>query len=169
MKVFVALGSNLGVPFEHLNKAFQTLESRREIQNLHVSRWYKTAPIGGPIDQPDYTNAACCFDSTLNPAVMLAWLQHIELAAGRERKERWGPRTLDLDIIWMENFFSDTPELTVPHPRAHERAFVIQPLLDLGAKFHLAGQPLTHWLNQTSDQAIEPIDQPIYKTANPTA
>lgn len=156
-RVYVAIGSNLGVPAEHIDNALQRLENHTGISELTVSPWYKTEAIGGPANQPDYTNAACTFLTTLAPFELLSALQAIEHNEGRVRDIRWGPRTLDLDIIWIEGFTSDDPKLTVPHPRAHERAFVLQPLCDLSASFILKGHTLDDLLLGVSDQAIQPI------------
>lgn len=155
--VYVALGSNLGVPESQLAQAVMALKKLPFSQNLKLSRWYKSAAIGGPVDQPDYINAACSFDTQLKPEQLLKALQNIENLAGRTREVRWGPRTLDLDIIWYEGFQSQSSLLSVPHPRAHERAFVLRPLKDLAANFELTGKPLEHWLKQTAEQRIEPI------------
>jgi len=152
--VYVALGSNLGVPEQQISQALESLANLPETSNLKISHWYKSAPIGGPADQPDYTNAVCSMITKLSPQQLLKELQEIETESGRTREVRWGPRTLDLDIIWFENFTSNTPELTIPHPRAHLRAFVLKPLLDLNAVFSLQNQTLQECLNSTENQRI---------------
>ncbi len=156
-QVFVALGSNLGVSDNLVSDALSKIEKLPTTSGLRTSRWYRTQAIGGPADQPDYLNAVCAFETQLDPLALLRALQRIEAEAGRTREVRWGPRTLDLDIIWVENFHSDTATLTVPHPRAHERAFVLQPLVDLNADFHLQGKAITEWLKSVSDQNIQVI------------
>lgn len=157
-QVYVALGSNLGVPESQLTHAVLALKKLPLSQNLQLSRWYKSAAIGGPIDQPDYLNAACSFETQLAPLQLLKALQNIEHMAGRTREIRWGPRTLDLDIIWVQDVTSDTSMLTLPHPRAHERAFVLKPLQDLNAHIQLQQKPLEHWLKQTADQRIDVVN-----------
>lgn len=157
MKVYVALGSNLGVPSEQLRLAMAKIEQNSVVSEFLISNWYRSKAIGGPDNQPDYLNAVCCFDYHQQPTELLTWLQQIEQESGRIRDIRWGPRTLDLDIIWCENFKSDTLELTVPHPRAHQRAFVLLPLKDLGAGFKLEGKSIDHWLQATSNQTIQQV------------
>lgn len=151
---YVALGSNLGEPAGQLSQAIQTLISHPDLHNVRLSSWYKSQAIGGPADQPDYINAACELTTNLSPADLLVLLQSIEQDQGRVREVRWGPRTLDLDLIWYENFTSTTDFLTVPHPRAHQRAFVLQPLIELNADIALNGRSLVHWREQCRDQII---------------
>ena len=95
-----------------------------------VSRVYETSPIGGPA-QGDYLNAAVLVESRSTPVGLLAELQAVEARLGRVRAERWGPRVIDLDLLWIEGLVVDTPELRVPHPRLLERAFALVPLLDV--------------------------------------
>ena len=157
-RVYVALGSNMGVSKTHLSNAIEALQSLASPKSFQLSPWYRSAPIGGPEDQPDFTNAVCTFFYTESPLVLLRELQRIEQLEGRERIVRWGPRTLDLDIIWMEGETSNTDELALPHPRAHERAFVLKPLLDLNASFLLNNQALTTWFSNVSEQVISPTE-----------
>ena len=152
--VYVALGSNMGVSEDYLRDALSLIEKLPTTENLRISPWYLSAAIGGPTDQPDYLNAVCEFQTQLDADSLLNALQSIEQHAGRKRDIHWGPRTLDLDIIWYENFTSATDRLTVPHPRAHLRAFVVRPLLDLQATFTLGNQSLTTLNSQLADQKI---------------
>jgi 2-amino-4-hydroxy-6-hydroxymethyldihydropteridine diphosphokinase len=158
---YVALGSNLGLPEVQLHEAVLALKSMALSKNASLSKWYKSKAIGGPADQPDYINAVCRLETNLSPIQLLKALQNIERQAGRTRDVRWGPRTLDLDIIWYENFTSDTPTLTIPHPRAHQRAFVLRPLADLEAHFTLQKKPISFWLEQTADQIIQPYQSSL--------
>ncbi|WP_394170039.1 2-amino-4-hydroxy-6-hydroxymethyldihydropteridine diphosphokinase [Saccharospirillum alexandrii] len=153
-RAYIALGSNLGVSAEALDGALEKLSALPGTRVLQVSPWYRSAAIGGPADQPDYLNAVCEITTGLDPRPLLDALHQIEHHFGRERQVRWGPRTLDLDIIWYQNVTSEDPELTLPHPRAHERAFVIRPLADIAPELVLGNQPLNHWLEHTRDQAI---------------
>lgn len=121
----IALGSNQGARLDHLRRAVADL--RRAGAIVAVSPLYETAPIGGPSQDP-YLNAVLLLDSRLAPSDLLGLLQEVETAHGRVRELRWGPRTLDLDIVAMDEGPVDTPELQVPHPRARERRFVIEPL-----------------------------------------
>jgi 2-amino-4-hydroxy-6-hydroxymethyldihydropteridine diphosphokinase len=153
-RAFIALGSNLGVSADALNGALADINRLPDTRVLQVSPWYRSTAIGGPANQPDYLNAVCEIDTGLEPNSLLHALQHIEQCFGRERRVRWGPRTLDLDIVCYDDVASDDPELTLPHPRAHQRAFVMHPLADLAPTLRLQGQSLSHWLEQTRNQTI---------------
>ncbi|MFQ3232075.1 2-amino-4-hydroxy-6-hydroxymethyldihydropteridine diphosphokinase [Reinekea sp.] len=155
--VYIALGSNLENPVSQLNAALDNLSSLPASQLKQISSLYRSTAVGGPDNQPDYINAACLIKTNLESLDLLKALQSIEKNAGRVRDIRWGPRTLDLDIIWVEGETSSDPVLTLPHPRAHERAFVIQPLLELGATFFLENQSLEHWNRLTGQQSIAKI------------
>ncbi len=127
---FIALGANLGEPLVTLRRAKGDLAALGTLTG--VSRLYRTAPVGGPPGQPEYLNAAVRLETDLAPADLLAALHAAEARAGRVRRERWEARSLDLDLILYGNRVQDTPGLTLPHPRAWERAFVLAPLADLG-------------------------------------
>lgn len=137
-KAFIGLGSNLsshteGIeksPRHQVNDAIKTITENDHITLIKISSFYQTAAIG-PGKQPDYINAAIKIETSLNAYALLEVLQHIENQQGRVRKERWGARTLDLDILTYDQHIENTPQLTLPHPRAHERAFVLAPLADL--------------------------------------
>jgi 2-amino-4-hydroxy-6-hydroxymethyldihydropteridine diphosphokinase len=124
----IALGSNQGDRTAHLRQAVDELEDLGAIER--ISALYETAPVGGP-DQGPYLNAVALLDTDLTPEALLAALQGIEARHDRVRAERWGPRTLDLDIVAWEGPPIVTPDLVVPHPRAVERLFVLQPLCDV--------------------------------------
>lgn len=124
MKAVIALGANIGNPKEQMDIAVALL--RESLEVTAVSSYFTTAPVGGP-EQPDYLNAVCIAESELPAADLLALLHGIEKALGRERIERWGPRTMDLDLIQYGTILSYAEELTLPHPRAHERRFVLEP------------------------------------------
>lgn len=124
----IGIGGNLGDRLANLRAGTRGLAQLGEV--AAVSRLYETAPVGGP-DQPPYLNAILILDSDLDPHSLLAGLHTIEAAAGRERKERWGARTLDLDLVAMSQGSVDDPDLVVPHPRASEREFVMRPLVDV--------------------------------------
>lgn len=127
--VVIALGANLGERIATLQVAVDTLRAMPNVEISAVSSIYETDPVGGP-EQPEYANAVLLARTSLAPIELLRRLQGIEAAAGRIRDIRWGPRTLDLDIIDFDGRVSDDPELTLPHPRAHLRAFVIVPWLE---------------------------------------
>lgn len=128
---WLGLGSNLADPARQLNEALGTLSNASSIRLLTVSRFYRTAPVGGPPGQPMFCNAAAAVATELSPRALLTRMQAVEAAHGRERDIRWGPRTLDLDIIAYDDIASADPVLTLPHPRAAERAFVLVPLADI--------------------------------------
>ena len=129
---YVALGSNLGDSVNHIMSGLQALANHPELDSLNVSHFYKSKPQG-PQDQPDYINAAIEFKTTLKAEALLDELQKIENENGRSRKgvERWGARTLDLDLLFYGDKSINTERLTVPHLRICERAFVLYPLRDL--------------------------------------
>jgi 2-amino-4-hydroxy-6-hydroxymethyldihydropteridine diphosphokinase len=124
----VALGSNQGDRMEHLRQAVDELSGLGVIEA--VSALYETAPIGGP-DQDPYLNAVVVLEADTAPEELLTALQQIEAVHDRVRTVRWGPRTLDLDIVTSDGPAMETPTLQVPHPRATERLFVLQPLSDV--------------------------------------
>jgi len=136
MKVVIALGSNLGDREATLIEAINQLATI--ITVLKVSTFHETAPVGGP-EQPDYLNAVLIGESELEPAELLRKMQEIELSAGRQRIERWGARTLDLDLITAGDLVLESEFLTLPHPRAHERRFVLDPWLEIDSEAYLPG------------------------------
>ena len=128
MKAVVALGANIGSPREQMDVAVELL--REVTQLIAVSTYFVTKPVGGP-EQPDYLNAVCILESELPALDLLAVLQGIEKSLGRERDVRWGPRTIDLDLIQYGSLLSAAAELELPHPRAHERRFVLEPWFEI--------------------------------------
>ncbi|AAN53947.1 2-amino-4-hydroxy-6-hydroxymethyldihydropteridine diphosphokinase [Shewanella oneidensis MR-1] len=126
-QVFVALGANLEDPKAQLDNALMALSSLAENQSLKVSPYYHSTPMGEVV-QPDYINAVASFETKLTPLALLDALQHIENTQGRVRKERWGPRTLDLDLLLYGDAIIDEPRLKVPHYGMKERSFVLVPL-----------------------------------------
>ena len=129
---YVGLGANLGDRVTTLQRAVELLARRPEVWVLRASRVYDTDPVGGP-PQPRFLNAVVELDTDLSPRELLGVCQEIEGALGRERRERWGPRRIDVDVLTYGEEAIEEPELTLPHPRMHERAFVLVPLLELDA------------------------------------
>ena len=127
MRAALALGANLGDRFDTLQAAVDALADETAI--VAVSAIFETEPVGGPA-QPDYYNAVVVVDTDVTAVELLELAHRIEAAAGRVRGQRWGPRTLDVDVLTYADQRSDDPDLTLPHPRAHERAFVLLPWLD---------------------------------------
>lgn len=128
---WIALGSNLGDRRALLDEALRHLAEHPQVSVLRVSRYLETAPVGGPPGQGPYLNAAAGIATTLDPESLLQLLQSIEQQAGRERREHWGPRTLDLDLLLYDDRVLRTSTLKVPHPRMHERRFVLEPLAEI--------------------------------------
>ncbi len=125
MRTFIGVGSNLGDRRAHLRDAVDSLPNV-----VAVSPVYETDPVGGPTQGP-YLNLVVELDTDLDPHALLRVCHRIEAAANRVRDQRWGPRTLDVDIIWMDGVAIDDERLTIPHPRWRDRRFVLVPLRDL--------------------------------------
>jgi 2-amino-4-hydroxy-6-hydroxymethyldihydropteridine diphosphokinase len=138
-RVVLSAGSNLGDRLGTLQGCVHAISGLPETDVLAVSPVYETAPVGGPA-QPDYLNAVLIVATGLTPQDLLAATQRIEAGSGRIRAERFGPRTLDIDIIGYDEQISDDPVLTLPHPRAYERAFVLAPWHDLDPAARLPGR-----------------------------
>lgn len=131
IRAYIGLGSNLDDPSRQLHQAIAALQQIPESRLTARSRFYRSKPMG-PADQPDYVNAVAMFDTCLEPLALLDALQAIEQQQGRVRDgERWGPRTLDLDLLLYGPEVIDLPRLQVPHPGLTRRSFVLQPLFDL--------------------------------------
>lgn len=128
MRVFLGLGSNMGHRRDLLRQAVDSLEA---VGLVGVSPVYETEPMGGPTGQARYLNLVVELDTDLSPRELLGVCHRLETAAERRRHERWGPRTLDVDILLIEGVEIDEPDLQVPHPRMYERRFVMAPLADL--------------------------------------
>ncbi|MFM1757615.1 MAG: hypothetical protein RL193_192 [Actinomycetota bacterium] len=124
MKAIIALGSNIGESKENLDMALALLREATEVTK--ISSYYITKPVGYEA-QPDFVNAVCIIETELPALELLNMLHGIEKAMGRERTIKWGPRIIDLDIIQYGSVLSSAEELTLPHPRAHERKFVLEP------------------------------------------
>jgi 2-amino-4-hydroxy-6-hydroxymethyldihydropteridine diphosphokinase len=132
---WIGLGSNLDTPGKRINAAITALA--RRLRLLVASTRYRTTPVGGPSGQPDYCNAAAAVVTEDAPLTLLDTLQAIEADAGRVRTIRWGPRTLDLDLLAYDDIMLDHPRLRLPHPRAHTRAFVLVPLAEIAPALEL--------------------------------
>ena len=138
-KVYLALGANLTEPESQLDsacKALLELADSNITPALTISSYYRSAPMGDVV-QPDYVNAVACFHTRLDPIELLDALQQIENEQGRVRLERWGPRTLDLDLLLYDNQTIDTPRLTVPHYGMKQRSFVLIPLAEIAPELTL--------------------------------
>jgi len=136
-KIYIGLGSNLNSPAQQLESALRALSALPEVTDLVCSNFYSSKPVG-PQDQPDFVNAVASFSTSLEPILLLDALQHIEQEHNRIRERHWGPRTLDLDILLINNDTLLLPRLTVPHPYMLERGFVIKPLADITPRMLLS-------------------------------
>jgi len=153
-RAFIGLGANLGDAATAIDAAVAALAALPGTHACVRSALYRSAPVDA--DGPDYLNAVVALDTTLDPLALLAAMQAIEAAAGRTRAYRHAPRPLDLDLLAHGRARVDTPELTLPHPRLHQRAFVLRPLLDLVPELALPGLgPLARHLAACADQRIE--------------
>lgn len=146
-EVTIGLGSNLGSHSQggyqdrraQLQQALDKIAEHPQITLIKVSRFFETTPVG-PGDQPNYINAAAKIRTGLSAIELLDFLQSIECSQGRQRIQRWGPRTLDLDILTYDQLICDTDRLVIPHPRLHERAFVLAPLADIDPQLQIPNQ-----------------------------
>jgi len=139
VRAYVGLGSNLGDRESVIADAVSALGSHPEIEVVRVSTLRETEPWG-PVEQPRFLNGAIALETAFAPRVLLGALLDVERRLGRVRHERWGPRTIDLDLLLYGDSVIDEPGLTVPHPRLRERAFVLEPLLELDRSLVVPGQ-----------------------------
>jgi 2-amino-4-hydroxy-6-hydroxymethyldihydropteridine diphosphokinase len=145
----IALGSNLGDSRAILEATLATLANTPEVTLLARSSWYQTKAVGPP--QPDYINGCAVLQVKMPPQSLLETLLAIEVEFGRVRQERWGPRSLDLDLLLYDDLILDTPTLTLPHPRMRERAFVLVPLAEIAP----------NWIEPVSRKAIAELVQAV--------
>ena len=145
----IALGSNLGDSRQILTDALAKLDTREGISLEKVSSFYQTAPVGPP--QPDFYNACAILRTTLSPEALLRQMLSIEVEFGRVRRERWGPRLLDLDLLMYGDLVLTMPNLQIPHPRMHERAFVLVPF----------GEVAPNWIDPISGKRIAELADAI--------
>lgn len=157
-RCYIGLGANLTEPVAQLKRAVAALALLPASQLRQVSQFYSSKPMG-PQDQPDYVNAVAAIDTELGPEQLLAALQNIEQQQGRERKaERWGPRTLDLDILLYGKLTLNTDTLTIPHYGMHLREFVLYPLAELAPELVLPdGTTLNTLLAQVPLNGLQPL------------
>jgi 2-amino-4-hydroxy-6-hydroxymethyldihydropteridine diphosphokinase len=151
---YVALGANLGDPKATVLAAFAALANLPESRVARCSSLYRTAPVG-ILSQPDFVNAVALLETTLAPEALLDALLDIEARFGRIRRERNGPRTLDLDLLLYDDIELDLPRLTLPHPRLHLRAFVLLPLAEVAPDLAIPRRgSLAAWLPAVANQGI---------------
>lgn len=151
---YIGLGSNLDDPIRQVRQAISALALLPLSQLAATSSLYASRPVG-PQDQPDFVNAVVALTTRLSPLALLDQLQALEQQHRRQRLRHWGPRTLDLDLLLFDQQTIAYPRLNVPHPRMHERAFVLAPLAELDATLTLRQQPVSEWLNQIPEPGIQ--------------
>ncbi|NYT86304.1 2-amino-4-hydroxy-6-hydroxymethyldihydropteridine diphosphokinase [Pollutimonas harenae] len=161
IKAYIGLGANLGDALVSLQQAASELSATPGITGLRLSRFYRSAPVDA--SGPDYINAVAEIHTRLPATDLLAALQVIENHHGRLRPYRNAPRTLDLDLLLYGERVINTPELTVPHPRMHERAFVLRPLQELAPALQLHQGTLSMLLQACSDQILSVVPDQDHK------
>jgi 2-amino-4-hydroxy-6-hydroxymethyldihydropteridine diphosphokinase len=165
---YIGLGSNLDNPKQQILSALEAIGGLSDTTLLRRSRLYQSKAIGPP-GQPDYINSVCEIRTTLEPLELLEKLQHIEQKHGRVRKERWGPRTLDLDILLLGLVNMQHQQLVIPHPQIANRSFVLQPLLDLipalitasGQRKDGIARPIQSLLDSLGGERLLPLDDDL--------
>ena len=156
---YIALGANLADPVAQVHNAIAALRSLPQSRLLRCSSLYRTAPVGIH-GQPDFINAVAALQTTLSPNELLAALFEVEARFGRRRDFHHAPRTLDLDLLLYDDQIIDSPQLQLPHPRMHLRAFVMAPLTEIAPDCRLPGRGLAAaWLPAVSMQRIERLAQ----------
>jgi 2-amino-4-hydroxy-6-hydroxymethyldihydropteridine diphosphokinase len=156
----IGLGANLGRALATLTQATEQIAEFAPIRAY--SRVYQSAPVGRR-QQPDFLNAAVRIETSIDPATLVALLHQIERRLGRVRRQRWGPRVLDLDLLWMAGVRLDRRDLTLPHPRLEQRAFALLPLSEVApdAREPRFGRPYTCFTGDVQGQRLRPIRAPL--------
>jgi len=157
-KALLGLGGNIGDPVAAMSSALQMLEQHPDCRVTRVSRLYKTPPWG-KTDQEWFFNAAAEVETTLPPVALLGLALGIEHVNRRVRAERWGPRTLDIDILDFGGLVIRSEQLTIPHPRMTERGFVLMPLADFAPDFIVQGKTVRDWLGEVDRSGIQVADE----------
>ena len=152
-EVFISLGSNEGNRREYLDKAVNLLQDQKEINIKKMSSYYETEPVGYT-EQPKFINAVLLLNTTYFPRHLLHILQNIELQLKRKRDIRWGPRTIDLDILFFGNVIMESEDLIIPHPRLTQRSFVLIPLVEIAPSFihPITQKTLSQHLSELDDK-----------------
>jgi len=161
VRAFVALGANLEDPVKQVRSGMQALDRIESTRVVRCSSLYRTAPVG-LVDQPPFINAVCELQTQVAAPDLMRALLAIERVHGRVRDIPGGPRTLDLDLLWYENREIEVPGLSLPHPRMHERAFVLYPLYEIAPGLEIAGRGrVADLMAGCPEQGIERLDEPM--------
>lgn len=155
VRALIGLGANLGQARDTIERALEGLRNTPGIESLVVAPFYGSDPVDA--QGPTFVNTVALIQTTLAPLTLLDALQALEHAYGRERSFRNAPRTLDLDLLWYDSVTMETPRLTLPHPRMHERAFVLKPLGDLVPGLTLKQGSIAQLLERCGDQTLWPL------------
>lgn len=155
-KVYLSLGSNIGDKVDYLDKAVDIIKKNRDIHKVRVSSYYQTDPVGY-LDQDVFVNIAVELETDLSPYDILSVCQNIETELNRIRLIRWGPRTIDVDVILYGYVTMDDEKLTIPHPRAHERAFVLVPIYELNSNLNIGNKSLSEVMADLDTSGVRKI------------
>ncbi|MDB5644031.1 MAG: 2-amino-4-hydroxy-6-hydroxymethyldihydropteridine pyrophosphokinae [Hyphomicrobiales bacterium] len=153
-RAYLALGGNLGDVAAEFATALRALAFAQGVALVALSRVYRTPPWG-VTDQPDFLNMAVAIETDLSARALLELCLQIEKTSGRVRDRRWGPRNIDIDVIAFGDAKVNEPDLTIPHPRAHERAFVLAPLAEVAGDLTLGGKRVGDWLAQADASGVQ--------------
>ncbi len=154
-KVYLGLGSNIGDRLGYLKKAMALIKNFHETELIKISKVYETEPWGYT-EQDDYLNLCLEIKTTLSPYKLLTNCQEVEKNLRRERKIKWGPRTIDIDILLYDDLVLEEDDLIIPHPRIQERAFILIPLRDLNNKLMIKGKKLEEWIEIVGEDGVRP-------------
>lgn len=154
----IGLGSNMGDKADNIRRAVALLGEAGDIQVVAQSRLYRTAPWG-VTEQDWFVNGCIAVATELSPAALLKRCLGVEDTMKRVREQRWGPRVIDVDVLDYRGMVFDDPDLTLPHPRIRERAFVLVPLAEIAPDLEIGGHRLDHWLTQVDAREVTPISE----------
>jgi len=154
--VLLAFGANLGEPCAQILDAWNRLGQIPGVECQRLSSFYVTEPVGGPDNQPQFLNCAGLVFTTLSPEQFLNEIMEIETKMGRQRTEHWGPRTIDIDILLLGDIVIQTDRLTIPHPRMHDRRFVLDPAAEIAPEMihPLLGKSVAEMRNEKNDSSL---------------
>ncbi len=155
---YLGIGGNIGDKKENIKKTLELLGNHKSIEVTNISSYYETEPVGYT-DQDWFLNIVAEIETSLEPYELLKYCNHVEAELKRERIIRWGPRTIDVDILLYEGFTSDDEKLTVPHPRMCERAFVMIPLYEIANDIQINGKDIKDRVESLKGEAIRKLEE----------